>query len=262
MKTEMLAIIGKDLRGIVNNRRMLLTLLIVPLVLTVLIPTVFVLVIYFIPSEAADLQRLLALLPAEKEEAAFEAEAIRLVFNYMLPVFFLIIPTMAASIMSASSFVGEKEKHTLETLLYCPLPLRQIFRAKVLASFFLSMIVSFVSFAAMLLVLESEIFFFAGAFLVPDIRWLPVMLLLSPAISMIAITLIVRLSAKAQSVEDAQQGAAFLLIPILLLMAGQFTGVLLISTWVLLGLGGLCALLAFLLMKKAMGRFTYELLMK
>lgn len=259
MKTEMLAIIGKDLRGIVNNRRMLLTLLIVPLVLTVLIPTVFVLVIYFIPSEAADLQRLL---PAEKGEAAFEAEAIRLVFNYMLPVFFLIIPTMAASIMSASSFVGEKEKHTLETLLYCPLPLRQIFRAKVLASFFLSMIVSFVSFAAMLLVLESEIFFFAGAFLVPDIRWLPVMLLLSPAISMIAITLIVRLSAKAQSVEDAQQGAAFLLIPILLLLAGQFTGVLLISTWVLLGLGGLCALLAFLLMKKAMGRFTYELLMK
>ena len=51
----------------------------------------------------------------------------------------------------------EKEKRTLETLLYCPLSLRKIFQAKVLASFLLSMTVSLFSFAAMLLVMETEI---------------------------------------------------------------------------------------------------------
>ena len=66
-----------------------------------------------------------------------------------MPLYFLIIPIMAATVMSATSFVGEKEKQTLETLLYCPLSLKQIFRAKVLASFLLSMLVSGISFVAM-----------------------------------------------------------------------------------------------------------------
>ena len=172
------------------------------------------------------------------------------------------IPIMTASIMAASSFVGEKEKHTLETLLYCPLSLKQIFRSKVLASFLLSMTVSILSFLAMIVVLETEIFFTFGGFLLPDIKWLFIMLLISPAISLIAITLIVRFSAKAQSVEEAQQGAIFLILPVLLLIVGQFTGVLLISTWILLAIGVVCALLAWLLLKKAMGKFHYEMLLK
>lgn len=41
----------------------------------------------------------------------------------------LMIPVMASSVMAASSFVGEKEKHTLETLLYSPLSLKQLFQS-------------------------------------------------------------------------------------------------------------------------------------
>lgn len=88
------------------------------------------------------------------------------------------------------------------------------------------------------------------------------MLVVSPALSLIAITLIVRGSAKAQSVEESQQAAVFLVIPVILLVVGQFTGILLVSVWVLLGLGAVCALLAWILIKKCMGRFTYEMLLK
>lgn len=185
-----------------------------------------------------------------------------LMLNYILPVFFLIIPLMSASIMSASSFVGEKEKQTLETLLYCPLSVKQIFCAKVMASFLLSMTVSLLSFLVMLLVLEAETVFFLGKFLVPGINWLIILLLIAPSISLMAITLIVRGSAKAQSVEEAQQGAVFLVLPLILLATGQFMGVLLINVWILLVLGGICALAAVFLLKKSMGRFTYELLLK
>ena len=111
--------------------------------------------------------------------------------------------------MSPSSFVGEKEKHTLETLLYCPLSLKQIFQAKVLASFLVSMTVSLISFLLMITVTETEMYILSGSFLQLDILWLPVMLLLSPAIPLIAITLIVRFSAKARSVEDAQREPYF-----------------------------------------------------
>lgn len=260
MKTAMLAIIQKDFRGVTSNKRLLTALLVVPLALTIIMPSIFVLAIHFTPDDP-DFQKLLALLPPAAQTASLELSAVGLIFNYILPSFFLIIPIMTASIMAASAFVGEKEKHTLETLLYCPLPVKQIFRAKVMASFLLSMMVSLISFCAMVLVLELETFLLMGRLLRPDVNWLVILLLVSPAISLIAVTLIVRGSAKAQSVEESQQSAVFLIIPVVLLMAGQFTGAMLLNAWILLGLGALCALLAWILLKKSMTRFTYEMLL-
>lgn len=261
MKSAMAAIVKKDFRGITSNKHLFASILVVPLVLTIVLPSVFIFLIRFAP-EDADIQRLLELLPQASQAENLELALVGLIFNFILPVFFLMIPIMTSSIMAASAFVGEKEKHTLETLLYCPLSVKQIFRSKVIASFLLSMMVSLISFAAMLLVLEIETYFLLGSLLLPSVNWLIILLIVSPAISLIAVTLIVRGSAKAQSVEESQQSAVFLVIPIILLILGQFTGVLLLNVWILLGLGAGCVLLAWLLLKKCMGRFTYEMLLK
>lgn len=229
MKTTMYAIIKKDFRGLAANRRLFIALLIVPLILTIVLPSIFLITIHFIPDDP-DIMRLLDLLPETSRMDSLELTLSSMILNYILPVFFLVIPIMTASIMAASAFVGEKERHTLETLLYCPLTLKQIFRAKVWASFLLSMLVSLITFVAMFLVIETELFFLMGRLLLPSISWLVVLLLVSPAISLIAVTLIVRGSAKAQSVEESQQVAVFLLLPLLLLIVGQFTGVLLIMS--------------------------------
>ena len=110
--------------------------------------------------------------------------------------------------------------------------------------------------------MSAKLFFLMGRSLFPSMSWLVVMLLVSPAISLIAVTLIVRGSAKAQSVEESQQAAVFLIIPIILLIAGQFTGILLMNIWILLGLGVVCAILACVFLQKSMGRFTCEKLLQ
>lgn len=261
MNQTMTAVIKKDFKGITSNRRLFASLLIVPLALMIILPSIFVFMIHFIPDDP-DVQKLLDLIPRLDPSVSIELTVTGLILNYILPVFFLIIPIMASSIMAASSFVGEKEKHTLETLLYSPLSAGQIFRAKVMASFLLSMTVSMISFLAMVAVVETEVFFLMGSLLLPDINWLIVLLLLSPSVSLIAITLIVRGSAKAQSVEESQQSAVFLIIPVLLLIVGQFSGVMLLNVWLLLGLSILCAGAAWLLMQRALGKFTYEMLLR
>lgn len=261
MNHAITAVIKKDFRGITANRRLFFSLLIVPIVFTVFLPGMFITIAHFM-SEDEDLQMLLELLPRSSWASNMELTVTGLIFNNILPVFFLMIPIMASSIMAASSFVGEKEKHTLETLLYSPLTLGQIFQAKILASFLMSMTVSLISFVVMLTVVELEVFLLMGTLLVPSANWPVILLLLSPAVSMIAVTLIVRGSAKAQSVEESQQGAVFMIIPVLLLIVGQFTGVLLVSLWILLGLSLLCVLLALFLLKKAAERFTYEMLLQ
>lgn len=234
--------------------------LIVPIVLTIALPSIFVFVISFAPDAASDFQKLLDMLPAPNGE--YNQQIFGLILNQIMLSFFLIIPIMASSVMAASSFVGEKEKHTLETLLYSPLSLGQLFQSKILAGFSVGMMISCSSFAAMLLVMELEAFFLTGNLLLPAASWLAIMLLIAPAISLVAIAVTVRSSAKAQTIEEAQQRAVFLIIPILALVIGQFTGIILISAGLLWGVGIVLAALAILLVKRAAGNFTYEKLLK
>ena len=259
------------MRSVTSNKQVFAVLLIVPIVLTIALPSIFVFVISFAPDAASDFQKLLDMLPAPNGEYSQQQQIFSLILNQIMPSFFLVsvgfflvvlILGLASSVMAASSFVGEKEKHTLETLLYSPLSLGQLFQSKILAGFSVGMMISYSSFAAMLLVMELEFFFLTGNLLLPAASWLAIMLLIAPAISLIAIAVTVRSSAKAQTIEEAQQRAVFLIFPILALLIGQFTGIILISAGLLWGVGIVLAALAILLVKGAAGNFTYEKLLK
>lgn len=258
--TKQLALIGKDLRSITSNKRLFSVLFIVPVVLTLVIPTIFILGAALSPDGLGNLQALLG--AADLSIDLSPLALVGLVVNRLMPVFFMLIPIMAASVMAASSFVGEKEKRTLETLLYAPLSLRQIFQAKILASFLMSMLVSLSSFLLMVLVVQIEARLLLGSFVSLTLSWVYTLLLLSPAISLIAVCLIVRGSAKAQTMEESQQRAVFLILPVLLLMVGQFTGLYLIEPWLLLSLGLVLMGIAVVFLTGSMKRFDYEGLLR
>ncbi|MDD7739629.1 MAG: ABC transporter permease [Lachnospiraceae bacterium] len=262
MNVRQLALIKKDIQSITSNKQVFMVMLMVPLALTIVLPSIFVFVTVLVPESASDFQKLLDMLPVPAGEHNQQQMILGLVLNKIMPAFFLIIPIMASSVMAASSFVGEKEKHTLETLFYSPLSLKQLFQSKILAGLSVGMIVTYISFAAMMLVLEFEMLFLTGSVVMPDFSWLIIMLLIAPAISLVAISVTVRGSAKAQTIEDAQQRAVFLIFPILALVIGQFTGVILVNAGLLLGLGIVLAVLDVLLMRGAARKFTYEKLLK
>ena len=112
MKRAEKAIIKKDIRGITSNRRLFSALWIVPLALTVILPSIFVCAAHFAPDDP-DVLALLELLPGAANTESVELAIAGIIFNYILPAFFLMIPIMTASVMAASAFVGEKEKHCL-----------------------------------------------------------------------------------------------------------------------------------------------------
>lgn len=262
MNAQQLALIKKDIRGITSNKQVLMVMLMVPLALSIVLPSIIVFVTILVPESTSDFQRLLTMLPVTAEEHNQEQMILGLVLNKIMPTFFLIIPVMASSVMAASSFVGEKEKHTLETLLYSPLSIKQLFQSKILAGFSVGMMVSYISFAAMMLVLEIEMLFLTGNVLMHDLSWLIILLLIAPAVSIVAIAVTVRGSAKAQTMEEARQRAVFLIFPILALVIGQFSGVILVNSGLLLGLGMVLVVIDVLLIRGASRRFTYEKLLK
>lgn len=261
MNTRQLALIKKDIRSITANKQVLTAMLLVPIVLTIVLPSVFVIGAVVAPDSISDFQVLLDMLPITTEESEQQI-ILGLLLNKIMPVFFLMIPIMSSSVMAANSFVGEKEKRTLETLLYSPLSLKQLFQSKILAGFITGMSVSCLAFIAMILTVEIEMLILTGNVVIPDASWLVILLLIAPTISLAGIAITVRGSAKAQTIEEAQQKAVFLIFPLLALIIGQFGGILLINVWLLLVLGVVLVVADVLLMRGVASKFTYENLLK
>ena len=87
MKNAMMAIIKKDFRSVTTNRHMFAALLIVPLVLTIVMPSIFVFLIHFVPDDP-DIQTLVELLPPSARCDSIELNVVQLILNFVLPVFF------------------------------------------------------------------------------------------------------------------------------------------------------------------------------
>ncbi|EOH97509.1 ABC transporter permease [Enterococcus pallens] len=255
------AIVKKDVQGIIANKRYFYMLLLLPLLFSVILPSVFVLIALLTPTSSNDFQKLLTILP-NQSQGDLGVVIVQTIFNSVLPMFFLMIPIMTATVMAASSFVGEKEKNTLETLFYSPLSVKQIFQAKVYSSFVVSFGITLASFVIMLVVVQLEVFLLRSTLLSLSISWAYILLLLVPAITLVSITLIVKGSAKSQTMEEAQQRSGFLIMPLVLFMVGQFTGLFLISSWALLIAGVVLFGVAIALLQGSMQSFTYEMLLK
>lgn len=258
------AIMVKDVRGISENKRYFSVLTVLPLIFSVVFPTIMLLTVLLSPTDSSSFTEMARILPdfQKLDQEQLIRDLLSLMINNVIPIFFLIIPIMTASVMAASSFVGEKEKRTLETLLYSPLSIREIFQAKVYASFFVAIFVTYVSFILTVIVIEAELYFITGMMLPLSLNWLWVMLLIVPAITIISIVLIVKGSAKSTTIEESQQKSAFLIMPIALLLIGQFTGILVFGGWVVISIGLILLLIALLLLRFSMTGFTYERLLE
>lgn len=262
MNRKQLAIVKKDIGALAANKRYFYTLCFLPLIFTIVFPTIFVVTFHFAPQDPKQIAPLLKLLPQTLQKGSLETSLMSLFVNAIMPLFFLMIPIMVASIMSASAFVGEKEKRTLETLFYSPLSIQEIFQAKVFASMISSLSLTYLSFVIMVIVLEVESRLIYHTWIRFSWSWVAVLFLLVPAVTLIAIILIVKGSAKSQSIEESQQRAVFLVLPLLVFIISQFTGLFLVTSWLLAGAGILLLALAFALLRNSLRDIDYETLLR
>ncbi|MCL2608900.1 MAG: ABC transporter permease subunit [Treponema sp.] len=260
-------LIGKDIRTTTSNRRVMMTLIVMPILLSTLMPLVTIWPFVSKPVEASN-EFVRDMLAAEGVAGVAEMSGPELsgamagsLFNKMFPLMFLMIPITLSGTMAAGSFIGEREKNTLETLLYSPLPLRDIFAAKILAPFFVGMAATFLSFLWMLAVLGG-IAFFTGIRVPLSPNWIPIILLIAPAVSLTAINLVVRLSAKAKTSEEAQSSMMLLILPLMGLMIGQTNGVLRLNLVLFVAVGIGLAIVALFLLKSSFGTFRHEKLLR
>ena len=253
-------LIKKELKGVVKDGNFFINYLLVPLIIAVGVPVSLVLTIIFM-EDGTQLEQIMAVIPNSGELALESFAIISALFNGFLPMTFLMIPVMISAAMASSSFTGEKERRTLETLLYSPMSLREIFSAKIIGAFLVSMLVTAVSFIAMLTIIGLLVWVLLGELLVPSISWLVILGLVVPAFSFIGLIFQVKLSAESKSSQEAST-LCRMILPLAMLIVTQSMGVLMVNIRMLLGVGFVLSGAAWLLMKTMFRKFTYEELLK
>jgi ABC-type Na+ efflux pump permease subunit len=191
----------------------------------------------------SSLRRILDSLETDQQKIAYT------MFNYFMSPFFLMIPLMAASTVSIDSFVGEKERGTLEGLLLAPVNMRSIFTAKVLAAFLPAIGVSLVSFVLFAICANVSAWSLFGRIFFPHINWAPLVFLVMPAVSLFAILINVFISARVSTFQAGYQLGAILVLPLVAVMIGQFTGLMLLDTRILLAIGVVLMIIDYVLLR-------------
>lgn len=233
------ALAAKDIGSIRNNVQVWLPMLIVPLILGVVLPALLVGGVVFAGPEALTkgdpekleqyLAQLTAHVPQVRELPSVAHQIAYLAANYFIAPFFLIVPLMSSSVVAADSLVGEKERGTLESLLFTPVDLVSLLVGKALAAFVPAIVLTYAT-AALATVVVNAVGWrlFHGVFF-PNLTWLPLLALVVPALALFAILLNIFISAKVSTFQAAYQLGGVLVLPIVLLAGGQASGLLLMG---------------------------------
>ena len=236
-----LAIVRTDLKVVAQNKGVMIPTIAVPLLLFCVLPSVATLAVSLAGSSLGEVAELLERMPAslQNELAVYSAEQQVVVFFlvYLLAPMFLIIPLMVASVIAADSFAGERERRTLETLLYSPTTDRELFIAKLLSAWLAAIAVALVGFLLYSITANAAAWPIMGTVFFPTGMWIALVLWVVPATAVLGLGTMVLVSGRAEGFQDAYQIGGVVVVPILLLVFGQISGVMAFNVWLVLLLG-------------------------
>jgi len=271
-KRTLIAIMLKDLKVAVQNKGVLIPIIVLPIILFVVLPWVLTLIPALaggtfgnVQSMESQIASLLKNMPvALQNQLAGHAAPDQLVIFILVYGFapmFLILPLMVASVLAADSFAGEKERKTMEALLYTPTSDRELFVAKILGPWLASMVISVLGFILYTVNVDLAGWISMKEVLLPNLMWIALVFFVSPATAGLSLVIMVFASAKAQGFQDAYQTGGMVVLPVLALVYGQIGGVMYFTVGLVMILGLVLWVLLAVLLRVASKKFNREQLM-
>jgi len=256
----MRAIIAKDVTAVRRSKAVVIPMLAVPAILMILLPLAIGLASR--NSGRSDISRILGNVPGDIArpilELPKEEQLIVLVNGYLLAPLFLIVPLMVSAVLAADAFAGEKERKTLESLLHLPIKARELFYAKLLTAFIPAMVVSWVGFVCFCIVSNVVAWPVLHRIFVPTRLWFAMILWVAPAVASLGLAVMVRVSARARTSQEANQLGGAVILPLIFLAVGQSSGLLLVPLPVAIAIGAVIWIVAFILVQGGAKRFTRD----
>jgi ABC-2 type transport system permease protein len=211
---KVLVILRKEFREIVQQRILLYSILLPPL-LFVVIPFIFLQKVGN-GSRASALQvpSLQGLTVHEYTQALVGTE-----FSNI----FLLLSMIVPSVIAAYSIIGEKSNHTLEPLLATPVRTGQLLAGKMLSALLPAVLVTWISGGLFI----AELAIFTDANVVSHVvtgGWLILFIAGTPLLGLIAVAVMTAISSRVNDTRTAQQLSIWAVVPIAGIVLGELSG--------------------------------------
>jgi ABC-type Na+ efflux pump permease subunit len=256
------AVMARDVRAITRSKAVVLPMLLVPVLLLVVLP--FAIGLAARVRSGPDLADFLDSVPSQLADQLADRpnneRLVLLVNGYLLAPLFLIVPLMVSAVLAADAFAGEKERRTLEGLLHLPISDRDLFLAKLLTAFVPAMAVSWIGFLAFAVVANTVSWPVMHRVFVPTQLWAVMILWVAPAVATLGLGVMVRVSARAGTSQEANQLGGAVILPLIVLAVGQSTGLLLVDLPIAIAIGAVIWAVAIWLVARGARRFTRDVL--
>lgn len=268
---KVMVIARKDMMEVRQNKAAFLPMMIVPLVFIVLIPLLITLVLPSIGGAVddftndPDMQIFFTMMPAQMKDILDGLDPtqtmIVTMLGYVFAPMFLIVPLMFATTIAAESFAGEKERKTLEALLYLPISDLELFLGKVLSAAMPAVLITWLCFVLYTIIVNVVPYSYFGRVWFPLPVWWWLIFWVTPALVAMSISLTVLISTRVQTFMGAYQTSSSVVLVVVVFFIGQITGVLYLSpqTAFFIGLGFWA--LAALIGRIAVGSFNRQKLL-
>ncbi len=256
------AIVRKDVRAITASTMVLLPMIIVPLLLCIIVPTALtVFALAFREQAARELAQIAGIMEFYPIPAVLSEPTHRFLYvflNYSFIPLFMLVPVMVASVVAANSVVGEKERHTLETVLYTPITNREFLVGKLLSAFIPAVLIGFSTFVAFFVATNLVSYLMEGFLVVRALIWIPSLLLLMPSVSLLGLAVALLVSVRAKSFMEAQQIAGVVVLPFVVLVAVQVAGLVVFNTLYVVLFSVVLLAIGYFIISRAGPKFTRE----
>jgi len=161
-----------------------------------------------------------------------------MIFNLILMIF-IVVPATLPTIIATYSIVGEKNNRSLEPLLATPTTDGELLAGKIFSSFIPSMGSTLLAFVLGVVLLDFVLIPRVGYPLLPNLIWILAILLIAPTACLMSVLACVLVSSKVSDVRAAQQLGGFVVMPVVVLMLGVLSGLLLLSPLTVIVFAGL-----------------------
>lgn len=222
-----------DLRQLLESKDFWVPMAILGGFFFVVVPVVLLGLITSIGNVAAvqQVSQALELLPQSAQNAVPATADASAKVSYVLAVYLfapiaVVVPLTISTAVGASTIVGERERGTGEFLAHSPADVREIYLGKLIASLIPGYVTTVVGFGLYSLVVNLTVGRQVGGWFFPTPSWWLLILWVLPPFLAIALSLVLRLSARVRSTAAAQQAAGLVTFPLILIAYGQSTGAL------------------------------------
>lgn len=222
-----------DLRQLRQARDFWVPMAILAALFFIVLPTILLLAIG--RAERVELVRqigaTLDVLPARVKEAVQgdtpAARAQYAMAVYLFAPLAVVVPLTISTAVGANTIVGEREKGTGEFLAHSPASEMEIYVGKLIGSILPGYAATVVGFGIYALIVNAIVGPKVGGWFFPTGEWWLLMLWVVPPFILLALSAVLRISARVRSATAAQQASGLVTLPLILISYAQSSGALL-----------------------------------